>query len=326
MAAPPLTESATVTAVKAARVAREAANDRDSRRLSASSWGDECDRKLWYGFRWAMPPEQHDGQVRRRFETGNIEEDRVVADLKHAGFDVHPVDPSTGEQWEYSFLDGHGVAKLDGRIMGLPEAPKTEHALEIKSHNDRSFKSVVKDGVQKSKPTHYVQMQLGMHGARLTRALYFSVNKNTDEEHSERIEYDVTLVTAQLARGERIIRADNAPPRQHEDPTSKAAFACGWCPAKSLCHEGGQPRRHCRTCIFSTAEMGGDARWTCARHKIDLSVEQQRAGCDKHLYLPTLVPGEQIDAAPDGSWVSYKLRDGSTFIDGYMPAGEAVTS
>ena len=324
MAAIPQTESATVAAVKAARVARLEASDRDSRRLSASSWGGECDRALWYAFRWAMAPEKHDGQVRRRFQTGDVEEDRVVADLAHAGFDVRPNDPATGEQWEYSLLDGHGVAKLDGKITGLPEAPKTEHVLEIKSHNDKSFKALIKDGVQKSKPTHYAQMQLGMHGAKLTRALYFSVNKNTDEEYSERVEYDVTLVTNLLARGERIVRAENAPPKLHEDPTAKMAFACGWCAAKELCHQGGQPRRHCRTCLFSTAEMGGDARWTCARHKIDLSVEQQRAGCDRHLYLPTLVPGEQTDAAADGSWVSYRLTDGSTFIDGYLPAGEAV--
>lgn len=319
MAAIPQTESATVAAVKAARVARLANSDRDSRRLSASSWGDDCDRKLWYDFRWVLPPEKFDGRMRRLFDTGHREEERIVGDLIATGFDVAPNDPATGEQWEYSFLAGHGVAKLDGKIKGIPEAPATVHTLEVKTHNGVSYNKTVKDGVQKAKPLHYVQMQLGMHGAGLDRALYFAVNKNTDEEHSERVEYDLTFTLQQLARGERIVRSDDPPEKLHEDPTRKSAFQCGYCSKRDVCHEGAMPRRNCRTCLHATAEMDGDGRWSCARHKRDLTFADQQAGCQNHLFLPGLVPGEQVDVDPAGNWVSYRMADGTTFIDGNAP-------
>jgi hypothetical protein len=46
--------------------------------------------------------------------------------------------------------------------------------------------------------------------------------------------------------------------------------------------------------------------------------DAQQAGCAMHLYIPDLVPGEQIDAGED--WVSYRLRDGAEWRDGMTPA------
>ena len=44
-----------------------------------------------------------------------------------------------------------------------------------------------------------------------------------------------------------------------------------------------------------------------------LSEADQRAGCAQHLYLPALVPGEQIDAG-DG-WVEYLFGEGLRWRD-----------
>ena len=44
-----------------------------------------------------------------------------------------------------------------------------------------------------------------------------------------------------------------------------------------------------------------------------MSEADQRAGCDQHLYVPDLVPGEQIDAGTD--WVSYQFPDGGVWCD-----------
>jgi hypothetical protein len=41
-----------------------------------------------------------------------------------------------------------------------------------------------------------------------------------------------------------------------------------------------------------------------------------------HLFLPALVPGEQIDADPEAETVTYRLSDGTTWIDGAV--GEAA--
>ena len=46
--------------------------------------------------------------------------------------------------------------------LGIPEAPKTWHVLEFKTHNSKSFAKLEKEGVQKSNPMHYAQMQVYM--------------------------------------------------------------------------------------------------------------------------------------------------------------------
>ena len=52
-------------------------------------------------------------------------------------------------------------------------------------------------------------------------------------------------------------RSHTTPAKLHEDPKAKAAFACGWCPAKAICHEGQFARRNCRTCISATPVLDG---------------------------------------------------------------------
>ena len=48
------------------------------------------------------------------------------------------------------------------------------------------------------------------------------------------------------------------------------------------------------------------------------SPQRQHEGgdCPAHLFLPALVPGEQVDADPEAETVTYLLRNGTTWIDG----------
>lgn len=318
MAALPELQSQTSAAIEAAWVARN--TPRHDQVLRASSIGHECDRRLWYAFRWAHAPEVHGGRQLRLFETGNIEEQRIVDDLRAIGCDVLDVDPDTGKQFEVSWLSGHFTGHTDGVVEGVPEAPKTTHLLECKSHNDKSFRALKKNGVQKSKPIHYAQMQAYMHGLGLTRALYVAVNKNDDEVWTERLEFDPVFAAQLLARAERVVRSDSAPPRQFDDPTSKLAWGCAYCPAKGVCHAGDFAIRNCRTCLHAAPKFDGDGRWFCERHKRDLSTEDQASGCPHHLFVPDLVPGDQIDADADAETVSYQLTAGdfagSEWMDG----------
>jgi hypothetical protein len=45
-----------------------------------------------------------------------------------------------------------------------------------------------------------------------------------------------------------------------------------------------------------------------------LTRREQETGCAAHLYIPDLIPGEQLDAGED--WVSYRLPDGTEWRDG----------
>lgn len=316
MAELPEITSPTAAAIWAAL---EAAQERDERTyLGASVLGDECDRKLWYAFRWATPPEEFEGRKLSIFETGNVWEDRLVGMLRAAGLEVEATDPATGEQFLIAFAGGHAGGHTDGKARGVPDAPKTDHVLECKSHNQKSFLELKRKGVREAKPMHYAQMQTYMHFQGLTRALYVAVNKNDDELHIERVEYDAASALNLVVKAERIVTAETAPPKLHEDPEAKMAFQCRFmCDKRGVCHDGQPARRNCRTCLHSTAEMDGTGRWSCARHKIaSLDKDAQRAGCANHLFLPDLVAGEQIDADEAAETITYRMRDGSTWVDG----------
>lgn len=283
--------------------------------VGMSTMGNECDRALWMAFRWAHPPEQFDGRKLRLFETGHREEARMLDDLEMAGVVVHRFNPETNEQWAVAALGGHFRGHMDGQGEGILEAPTTRHVLEFKTHNEKSFKGLVKDGVKKSKPGHFAQMQLYMHFSGLTRAFYMAVNKNTDEIHTERVEYDGQAAIVLVARAERIIQSAEPPSRLHDDPTAKMAWVCNYCPAFAQCHGGQFAPRNCRTCIHSTPVDGG---WHCERHGT-IDTETQRNGCSLHLFIPGLVPGEQIDADPEHETVTYRMKDGSEWTDGVQP-------
>lgn len=63
--------------------------------LGASIIGKDCERALWYDFRWATRA-LHQGRVLRLFETGVREEARLVQNLRATGATVLDVDPETG--------------------------------------------------------------------------------------------------------------------------------------------------------------------------------------------------------------------------------------
>lgn len=295
----------------------EAMQDRGERKyLGASVLGAECSRALWYDFRWAVEPEVFDGRKLSIFETGNVWEDRLVGMLDAGGMDVIPLDPETGEQFAVRFAGGHGGGHSDGKVTGVPEAPKTVHLFEAKSSNQKGFLELRRKKVKEAKPQHYAQMQVYMHLQGLTRALYICVNKNDDALYIERVEYDAAAAMILMAKADAIVSANSAPTKLHDDPAAKMAWQCGFCTKRGVCHEGAFARRHCRTCIHSTAEPDGDARWSCARHLKDLTLDEQKAGCPNHLYTPSLVAGEQRDADEAGEWVEYLMRDGSVWRDG----------
>lgn len=260
----------------------------------------------------------------RLFETGHHEEARMLDNLEAIGVTVRRVDPATSKQWACSNINGHFRGHADGVLSGLVEAPKTDHLFEAKTHSEKSFKELVSKGVALAKPGHYRQMQMYMHHLGLSRAFYLALNKNTDELYQERVAYDPVIAGQLVARAERIIMSDVPPPKLHDDPNSKMAFACKWCPHFGICHGGEMPkRRNCRTCLSSTPVDGG---FSCDVFNQVNEPHLQRMGCSVHVFIPALVPGEQIDADPEKRTVTYKLRDGTNWTDGQVICSRGQTS
>ncbi|HHK74713.1 MAG TPA: oxidoreductase [Rhizobiales bacterium] len=275
--------------------------------LGASIIGKECLRALWYDFRWALR-QLFPGRMLRLFETGQLEEARLVRNLRRTGATVLDVDPETGRQWRVEAHGGHFGGSFDGVAIGLLEAPKTWHLLEFKTHSAKSFAELKRDGVVKSKPQHAAQMQVYMHLAGLSRAMYVAVCKNTDELHIERLKADHATGEQLLAKAKSVIFAARPGPRISDDP---AWWQCRLCTYNRLCHGEPLAEFNCRTCLHATPVGGG---WQCARHDRMLSAGKQRQGCASHLFIPDLVPGEQIDAGDDH--VLYRMPDGTLWRDG----------
>ncbi|MGX1786877.1 oxidoreductase [Bosea sp. NPDC055332] len=302
------TISPTVLAIYAAY---EAANEQwDSLGISVGEIGNPCDRALYYNLRWASAPEDIEGRKVSIFRTGDMWEERMVADLEAIGVEVW------GQQERIRLASGHVRGKIDGRALGIVEAPKTEHLMEFKSSNTKAFAKIKKDGCRKAKPLHFAQCQVGMHALGLSRAGYMVTNKDDDERYFERVEYDADYCLRALARAERIIFNDEPPARLHEDPNHKMAFECGWCRHRGVCHEGAMPRVTCRSCLFASPERHGDGAWSCARWQKPLGLDEQREGCPTHLFVPGMVAGEQVDFDEAEDTVTYRLADGSIWIDG----------
>src|ERR1035437_5252337 len=163
--------------------------------LGASDIADTCDRKIWYGFRWATVT-RHAARTLRLFNRGHREEERFVGWLRAAGIEIDPFDPKTGEQWRISGCNGHFGGSLDGVAWNVPGieqyncSPQDKILVEFKTHNDKSFTKLQVEGVKKSKPQHFAQMQVYMIKMGLPLALYLAINKNTDEIHAEFVPTD----------------------------------------------------------------------------------------------------------------------------------------
>lgn len=341
----------TVAAIYAAW--EEAADGGLRGHLGASEIGDDCMRRLWYSFRWAELP-RWDGRMLRLFDTGKREEPRIEADLMRIGCDVTTVD-GNGRQWTVSECGGHFGGSLDGAVLGLPEAPKTWHVLEIKTANEKSWKALARSGVKESQYRHWAQMQVYMHLTGMKRAAYISVNKNSDEIYLERIEHDKEAAVALIERANRVINSPEPPPRISEDAEW---WQCKSCRFAGICHGTDVPLVNCRTCAHSTPiSDGNSAPWTCAirrtewkeygtekrhlglyhgerwikwlkqdekrEHDQAISVEEQRAGCVDHRYIPTLLEkfADQVDVA--GTNVEYQNRlTGTLFSNGELSSAE----
>ena len=275
------------------------AKDRRSNGIGISSVGHECDRKLFYDFRWASQIEAWDGRMRKLFKTGEREEAIIVADLKNVGCNLIDRDPETGNQIRVEGFGGHLSGYLDGVIQ--PPSSDDFYNFEAKTHNKKNFEALLAKGVRLAHPKHYTQMQLGVGldremGGSLVGSVYFAKNKDDDAVYDEEVPFDESHFEEQKDRVGKIIFRDDPPPRvkdSHEYPP------CLFCNHVAICQLGKElpilPEKSCRTCLHSTPEP--DGTWSCAHHKKTLTKAEQEAACDEHLFLPTIMPyGAPVDA------------------------------
>lgn len=286
--------------------------------LGASLIGRPCKRALWYGFRWCTAV-RHKGRVLRLFRRGQREEAVMVEDLRTIGVTVHERDPNTGEQFLVSDCGGHFGGSLDGAALGILEAPKTWHVIELKTHNEKSFRALLKAGVQEAKPEHWAQMQVYMGLTGMKRAYYLAVNKNDDDLYQERVRFDAEAFAALRAKAREIVFAPEPLERLSERPDW---HECKWCDHHAICHESRVPPVSCRTCAHVTPmEDGG---WQCERHRRTLDKAAQMQACGDHLFIPALIPYAEMVDSDSATWVKYRHRGGVDFWNVVASADRAL--
>jgi hypothetical protein len=281
----------------------EARPDSPRPHLGASIIGHECRRYLWYSFHWSVL-EKHPGRIVRLFRRGNLEEAQIISDLRAIGIDVRTA--------EHINFGGHVGGTPDGiAFSGVPEAPKKKHILEFKTHALKSFNALLKDGVEKSKPLHFTQMQAYMLGTHIDRALYVAVCKDDDRIYTERVHLEKERAELLIRRAHAVTQAEEAPERISQDPSW---FACKFCPAHAMCHDKAPTSEvNCRTCAHSTA--CNDGSWHCARWQADIPDKAaQMAGCEMHVLHPDLVPWERRESESD--WEAVYVIDGKPVRNG----------
>jgi hypothetical protein len=237
----------------------EQKEQRKSRRLGGSLIGEACDRKVWYSFRHASPV-VFSGRMLRLFETGHIQEQRIIDELKAAGYTI------TDQQAIYTAVQGHFVDKPDGVIDG-------KHSLEVKTMNDKAFKKLKKDGIPDK---HNIQLSLHMFLGGYTTGWYIAVNKNDEEIYAQKVALKKTVAGSALSRAERIINSLTPPPRIG----GKDFWLCKFCDFRKTCHDGEQFVKNCRTCKYSTPVK--DGQWRCERFESVITDTDYGANCSAY--------------------------------------------
>ena len=287
--------------------AHEENTERPRPHMGASTLGSICERKMWLSFRWAVQP-KFPGRILRLFLRGHMEEPVIIGNLRRAGIQVR----NLAEQGRVDF-GSHVSGSIDAIIdSGVPEAPNKQHIGEFKTHSLKSFNDVEAKGVEKSKPEHYAQMQVYMHGTGIDRALYVAVCKDNDRIYTERVRYNKEVAEKLVARGKRVALSERMPPPISTDPSW---FQCKFCDAHSFCHETKLTQHvNCRTCAHSTPKE--DSTWRCERYECTIEIETQHGGenCPAHTLHPDLVPWSMKDS--DHEWTATFKIDGTNVQNG----------
>lgn len=229
----------TLLAMHRAVEQREAANPPRTY-LGASSIGDSCERKLWYGLQ-GTSREPRRAQLIYAAEDGHKTEDLTAERLRLvSGIELWTHKPD-GSQYGFEDFGGRFRGHIDGVIRGLLQAPKAPHIWENKSVNDKKFKLFQKAVAEKDEkhalkawdPIYYAQGVIYMDYFDLTRHYLTVTTPGGRDIASCRTEANPTYAEALREKAKRILNATEPPARVSDNPSW---YECKYCPFWETCH------------------------------------------------------------------------------------------
>ena len=202
--------------------------------LRASRIGSLCDRALFYSVNGAEEITSEKSQ--RIFEVGRVLEPLIISWLRSDGWNVQRnlfINSNEGMSFSISLNDGIIEAHPDCVIFredsGLILA-------DIKTMNDRSFRSLKREGTAKSHPQYADQLTIYAHALRerghnIEQLAIVALNKNNCEGYIDFFQFEQQRYETLRERAERIFACEEAP----EQGDRFQGWCCSYCGYSHLC-------------------------------------------------------------------------------------------
>jgi len=203
--------------------------------LGGSRLGEECLRKLAYEFHQTPKDSGRgfDGRLLRIFQRGHDAERRVVEQLLRAGWLVVRGD---NDDERTSFSSGKLAGHADGYVASGPPLKWIVYPclLEIKCVNANWWGRFDREGVARTHPGYFVQMQTYMAYLKQTMCWFLVENADTCELHSEIVNLDLRAAQEASDRAARVI-ATREPEEMPRAVRSRTAQICRECFFQDRC-------------------------------------------------------------------------------------------
>ena len=202
--------------------------------LRASRIGSLCDRSLFYSVNGAE--ERTSEKSQRIFEVGRVLEPVIISWLRSDGWNVRRnlfLNSNEGMSLTLSVnggtIEAHPDCVISREDTGLILA-------DIKTMNDRSFRSLKRDGTVKSHPQYADQLTIYAQALRecghnIDQLAIVSLNKNNCEGYIDFFQFEQERYEALKERAERIFACEEAP----EQGDRFQGWCCSYCGYAHLC-------------------------------------------------------------------------------------------
>ncbi|CTQ45684.1 hypothetical protein [Roseibium aggregatum] len=239
------------------------------KRIGAGYIGLECDRQLAFKYHKIPPSERAEedqfltkGELNRHAESGHWAEEKTIQWFRETGIVIETEVPGEigydGRPKQHGFMAGKDPAtgqyrlagEVDGVITALPESVPEDFALDLetlrravgqppiiwesKKATDKKWKRFNKEGVKKSDPKYYGQIQTCMAHMQIPRALFSMLNLDTMKYFFEVIDFEPAYAQGLIDRAAKVITS-RGPEEFARVSSTHTDQRCRFCDWKETC-------------------------------------------------------------------------------------------
>jgi hypothetical protein len=253
---------------------------RYSTRLSPSNLGGECAAETWFGFRWVTAPVVPEGKMERYNSRGEKNESDIVAWLRATGWTVEEIDPATGKQWAITNFNGHMYGKCDGIGSHPVYTEGVRILLEFKYVNDKRYTSLISKPLITTDLKYYNQVMIYLRELGLPAVMFIPANRNNEDLDFIILPYDGAQLDLVYKKAETILTTKVPPAKIAQ---SAAFFKCKFCDHVEVCHNGAEPAKNCRSCVYCMPTWQGE--FFCEKWGAVIPKDTIPAGCHEWLRI-----------------------------------------